>query len=111
VIQQPSAFVKWHVRNFERVEVVVKCALVIEVSDVTLSFDRAQKSREYAASGIPEYWIVNLVDRQIEVHRLPQSAATGPEYRIRELITSSATIKLQIEGVEVAELQVSDLLP
>ena len=86
-------------------------ALVIEISDATLSFDRAQKSKEYAASGIPEYWIVNLVDRQIEVHRLPQAAATGPEYRFREVFTSSATIKLQIEGIEIAELHVSDLLP
>jgi Uma2 family endonuclease len=86
-------------------------ALVIEVSDTTLSFDRSQKAREYAASGIREYWIVNLVDRQIEVHRYPQASATGPEYRIREVNTSTATIKLEIEGNQPSELQVSDLLP
>jgi Uma2 family endonuclease len=86
-------------------------ALVIEVADTTLSFDRAQKAREYAAAGIPAYWIVNLVDRQIELHYSPQSAATGPEYRIREVSTASATVKLQIEGKHVAELPVADLLP
>lgn len=86
-------------------------ALVIEVADTTLSFDRAQKAREYAAAGIPEYWIVNLVDRQIEIHRDPQTTATGPEYRYREVLVGSATIKLQLQGKQVGEFQLEDLLP
>ena len=47
--------------------------LVVEVSDTTLWFDRNRKSRTYARAGIAEYWIVNLVDRQLEVHRGPVS--------------------------------------
>jgi Uma2 family endonuclease len=86
-------------------------ALVVEVADATLSFDRVEKAKEYAAAGISEYWIVNLVDRQIEVHRQPQAASTGPEYRFREVLTSSAKIKLEIEGNLIGEYRVADLLP
>ena len=46
-------------------------ALLIEVSDATLARDRGTKLRIYARAGIVEYWIVNLIDRQIEVHRSP----------------------------------------
>jgi len=45
--------------------------LVIEVADSSLQEDRRLKGALYAASGVPEYWIVNLVDRVIEVHRRP----------------------------------------
>jgi Uma2 family endonuclease len=45
--------------------------LVIEVSDSTLRFDRTTKLAEYARSGIPETWILNLNERQLEVYRQP----------------------------------------
>lgn len=45
-------------------------ALVIEVSDSSLRLDR-RKASIYAASGVPEYWLVNLPERQIEVYRRP----------------------------------------
>ena len=48
--------------------------LVIEVSDTTLRLDRTTKAGLYARAGVPEYWIVNLVDEQIEVHRAPDAA-------------------------------------
>jgi Uma2 family endonuclease len=40
--------------------------LVIEVADSSLTYDRTRKAQAYATSGIPEYWIVNLIDRRIE---------------------------------------------
>jgi Uma2 family endonuclease len=46
--------------------------LVIEVSDSTLAYDRQIKRPLYAKSGIPEYWLVNLIDNTIEVHRQPE---------------------------------------
>lgn len=49
--------------------------LVIEVADASLSYDRGRKVAAYAGSGIPEYWIVNLVDRRIEVLSDPDRAA------------------------------------
>jgi Uma2 family endonuclease len=85
--------------------------LVIEVSDTTLSYDRETKGSLYAAAGIPEYWILNLVDRQLEMHRAPSAlpgARYGFGYRTR-------VIALPGEAVDapggVGRLAVDDLLP
>jgi Uma2 family endonuclease len=45
--------------------------LLIEVSDSTLAFDRQRKLPLYARHGIAEYWILNVRDRQLEVHHTP----------------------------------------
>ncbi len=45
--------------------------LVVEISDTSLAYDRNRKAILYASAGIPEYWIVNLVHRQLEVLRMP----------------------------------------
>jgi hypothetical protein len=45
--------------------------LVVEVSLTTLDLDRGQKLSDYATHGIPVYWIINLVDLQIEVYTGP----------------------------------------
>jgi Uma2 family endonuclease len=41
----------------------------------SLEFDRNEKLAVYAEAGIVEYWIVNLIDEQIEVHRNPKGGA------------------------------------
>jgi len=46
-----------------------RAVIVAEVSESTLRDDQTRKMSLYAASDIPEYWIVNLVKRQLEVHR------------------------------------------
>jgi Uma2 family endonuclease len=48
--------------------------LVIEVADSTLGFDRQTKAPLYAAAGISEYWIVNLVDDRLEVYSQPEGS-------------------------------------
>ena len=45
--------------------------LVVEVADTSLPQDRLTKSRIYAAAGVPEYWILNLRERCLEVFRNP----------------------------------------
>ena len=45
--------------------------LILEVADSSLRHDRSIKSHRYAWAGIAEYWIVNLVARQLEVYRNP----------------------------------------
>jgi Uma2 family endonuclease len=47
-------------------------ALIIEVSDTTLQRDRTVKKRIYARAGISIYWIVNLVEEQVEVYSQPK---------------------------------------
>ena len=48
--------------------------LVIEVADSTLSFDRNTKAPLYAAAGISEYWIVNLVENRLEIYSQPEGS-------------------------------------
>jgi Uma2 family endonuclease len=49
--------------------------LVVEVAEASLRKDRKLKADLYARAGVPEYWIVNLVDRLIEVHTEVAGAA------------------------------------
>ena len=51
--------------------------LVLEVSDSTLSYDRGEKASLYAAAGIADYWVVDVVNRQVLVHRDPKLNATA----------------------------------
>lgn len=45
--------------------------LLIEVAESSLRLDRTTKAKLYAESGVPEYWVVNLVDRRVEVYTEP----------------------------------------
>ncbi len=45
--------------------------LIVEVSDTTLTFDRTRKASLYATAGLADYWVINLVDNQVEVYRQP----------------------------------------
>ncbi|MGV3723844.1 MAG: Uma2 family endonuclease [Actinomycetota bacterium] len=64
--------------RFPRPEEVL---LVVEVADSSLEHDRTLKLPAYAAAGIPECWLVNLIDRQVEVYREPAEGV----YRLRRL--------------------------
>ncbi len=48
--------------------------LVIEVADSSLDFDRQVKAPLYAAAGIDEYWLINLVDNRLEIYRQPEGS-------------------------------------
>jgi Uma2 family endonuclease len=47
--------------------------LLIEVSESSLAFDQGEKALVYASAGIRDYWVVNLIDRTVDVHRDPQN--------------------------------------
>lgn len=49
--------------------------LIVEVADSSLDLDRGLKLATYAAAGIPDYWIVNLKEKQTEVYRQPSGTA------------------------------------
>jgi len=66
-------------------------ALLVEVADSTLHRDQTTKKRLYAQAGIPIYWIVNLVDQRIEVHREPSGPAEHPDYRQRQCFAVATT--------------------
>jgi len=48
-----------------------RALLVVEVALLSLGFDRGGKASLYASAGIADYWVINLPQGQIEVHRKP----------------------------------------
>jgi Uma2 family endonuclease len=87
--------------------------LVVEVADSSLAVDRTQKIPIYAAAMIPCYWIINLIDRQVEVHSQPQLSHSGelPTYGQRRVIDESGSLALTLDGREVGSLRVVELFP
>jgi len=87
-------------------------ALAIEVADSSLAFDRQHKGSLYARAGIEDFWILNLVDRAIEVYRDPgpePSATFGWRYRSHTTLTPPAiVVPLAFASCRIA---VADLLP
>ena len=86
--------------------------LIVEVADSSLRLDRRFKTGLYARARIPEYWIVNLVHRVLEVHREPQSAPDaeyGAAYRVVESLQPSAFVTPI--AAPASRIAVANLLP
>jgi Uma2 family endonuclease len=82
----------------------IEILLVAEVSDSSLASDRKRKLGLYASSGISEFWIVNLVDRQLEIYRKP----AGDTYSETAVLTLGDMVPLSFAvGKSIA---VSDFL-
>lgn len=81
----------------------VEVLLVVEVADTTLEKDQKVKLPLYAAAGIPTYWIVDLENRQIQVHTAPQNEL----YAQRRLYEATDNIHLPILSIDIA---VSDII-
>jgi len=90
----------------------VRPVLVVEVAESSLATDRDDKGSLYARGGITDYWIVNLLDRVLEVYREPvpdPSAPFGWRYGSVEILGPPASVSpLVVPGARVA---VGDLLP
>lgn len=84
--------------------------LVVEIADSTLERDRAYKAPIYARAGIPEYWIVNLVERRLEIYRDPTGSPGRPAwYQVSRSADPTEIVSLlSIPHVSIA---VADLLP
>jgi Uma2 family endonuclease len=102
------AIVRGEVEEFDERDVVAAdVALVVEIAESSLSVDRVDMARVYAAGGIPVYWIVNLVDRQVEVYTSP--GAEGCQSR--QDFLAGQEVPVVIDGVERGRIAVSELLP
>lgn len=81
-------------------------ALVVEAARTSVAADRAL-APTYGAAPIPLYWIINLIDRQIEVYANPVDGVYPPPVVIPE----TGTVNLLINGQTVAQIPAADLLP
>jgi Uma2 family endonuclease len=89
-----------------RLPEVPDVGLVVEVTRTNVSADR-QQGNLYSRAGIPVYWIVNLVERQIEVYTDP-----GPNgYASRKDLTSGQHVPVVIDGSPCGQIAVDDILP
>jgi Uma2 family endonuclease len=86
--------------------------LIIEVADTSLAYDRDTKGAIYAKAGVLDYWILNVVERHIEVYRKPivdPAHALGYSYGSREVFRDGDMIEpLEKPGQSMA---VADMLP
>ena len=85
-------------------------ALVVEVAEASLADDRSIKKRLYARSMFMIYWLINLVDNRIEVYSEPTGPIEQPDYLHRQDFGPDEMIPLVIDGCEVAQIAVRDLL-
>ncbi|MFZ1934530.1 MAG: Uma2 family endonuclease [Thermoguttaceae bacterium] len=86
-------------------------ALVVEISDTSLSRDQGLKKSIYAQAGIPCYWLVNLVDRWIEEYTDPVTSGENADYQQRRDFAADTEIKLLLDGSHIANVAVRELLP
>jgi Uma2 family endonuclease len=87
-------------------------ALTVEVAESSLALDRQRKGSLYARAGLPDYWVLNLVDRVLEVYREPAPDSAAPfgwRYGRSEVFEASAWVTpLAAPG---SSIPVSQLLP
>jgi Uma2 family endonuclease len=86
--------------------------LIVEVSDTSLAFDRENKGSLYARMGIIDYWIVNLVHRQLEVYRRPITDAAQPYgHRYADVTLLSRPAVVTPLAAPTVSFAVADLVP
>jgi Uma2 family endonuclease len=82
-------------------------AVVIEVSDSSLDFDAGEKLADYAAAGVPAYWIVDIPGRLLRVYTDPE----GPSYHSRRDYRPDEEVPVTLDGAEVGRIAVRDIPP
>ena len=80
--------------------------LLVEIADASLDDDR-KMALTYSVSGIQVYWIVNLVERQIEVFTSP----TPRGYDVKQVYKAHEKVPIALDGIVVAYVAVADILP
>jgi Uma2 family endonuclease len=87
-------------------------ALIVEVAYSGLRLARGRKAMVYARAGVADYWIVNLVDRVLEVRREP--ARPGParhRWGYASITVLDAGAAIAALGAPASPITIADLLP
>src|SRR5688572_439926 len=77
--------------------------LIVEVADSSLRFDRERKIPLYAAAGIPEVWLVDLIEKLLTRYRNPMRG------NYTEISQHGASETIPVPNIPGASLVVSDL--
>jgi Uma2 family endonuclease len=99
-------------RDYAAIDHPTTALLVMEISDTTLAYDRGRKASLYARGGITDYWILNLVDRHLEIHRNPVADSSHRHgFRFADAMILTATDYATPLAAPQARILVADLLP
>ncbi|PYN17910.1 MAG: hypothetical protein DMD76_30365 [Candidatus Rokuibacteriota bacterium] len=86
--------------------------LTVEVAESSLAVDRQRKGSLYARAGLADYWVLNLVDRVLEVYREPAPDSAAPfGWRYARCEVFDASARVTPLAVPAASIPVSRLLP
>jgi Uma2 family endonuclease len=85
-------------------------ALLVEVSDSSLGRDTGEKLAVYARARVPQYWVMNVKERVIEVYTDPKGGK-APAYRTRTDYTGTDSVPVVVAGHALGSIAVKDLLP
>lgn len=85
--------------------------LIVEVANSSLLRDQRDKTRIYARGGIACYWIVNLVDRRIEVYSQPSGPTAVPAYASFQIYQPGDGVPLVLDGNTVGTVLADEMLP
>lgn len=86
--------------------------LIVEVAESRLAFDRRHKASLYARAGTADYWVVNVVDHVLEVHRDPAPDAAAPYgFHYRSITRLAPPMTVTPLAAPSAVIPVADLLP
>ena len=83
-------------RDEQRTDHPARATLLVEVSASSLRFDRGTKAAVYARAGVPEYWVVDLVNRRVVRHRAPGRARYGKRDEIASGALPLPTLRAEI---------------
>jgi putative restriction endonuclease len=86
------------------------CVIVIEVADTTLQEDRTTKLELYADAKVAVYWLVNLIDRRVEVYTQPRGGKK-PTYKQQANFGPDDEVPVVIGGRQLGHIAVKELLP
>jgi len=86
--------------------------LTVEIAESSLALDRRHKGSLYARAGLQDYWILNLVDRVLEVYRRPVADAGAPfGWRYADRVVLDATARAIPIAAPQSSVSVAQLLP
>ncbi|MCY2986385.1 MAG: Uma2 family endonuclease [Planctomycetota bacterium] len=85
--------------------------LVVEVAEASLERDQTLKRVLYAQAAIPVYWILNLIDRGLDVYSDPSGPAEHPDYRSCHAYAATDVVPFLLDTDEIARINVQHLLP
>ena len=89
-----------------------RAVLIVEVAESSLRLDRGEKGSLYARAGVPDYWIVNLVDHVLEVYRDPAADLGAPYgWRYASVVTLRAGDVVTPLAAPHSHVPVADLIP